>query len=174
LDDKYAGSSKPKSARVKIFDDDLSDDDEAAEGMTGDNASRGEFDYFGESSGGEESFADEDEDEEDDEDDDVDDFEGEEPEDDESEDGTDGNDEDGLENGSALTQKQARPTITSRSKVDATGTSKAIASHKELDPLASLKSSKAKEVEKGLSIRKQQVRHIWLGEFLMVVNEAVP
>jgi hypothetical protein len=28
LDAKYVGSSKPKSGRVKIFDDDLSDDDE--------------------------------------------------------------------------------------------------------------------------------------------------
>ena len=144
---------------MKIFDDDLSDDDEDADGMTGDNTNRGEFDYFGESSGGEESFA-----EEEDEDEDEDDLEDEDLEDDGSPDEMDGNDEDGIENDEALKQTPARPTLASRSKVDATGSSKATASHKELDPLAALKSSKAKEVEKGLSIRKQQVRHARLGK----------
>ena len=169
LDDKYAGSSKPKSARVKIFDDDLSDDDEAVDGMDRDNATRGEFDYFGESSGGEESFADEDEDEDEDEDD----YEGEDMEEDASQDEVDGNDEDGVGNDGALDRKQPRPTIAFSSKVDSTGHLKAIASHKELDPLSALKSSKAKEVEKGLSIRKQQVRHIWSGNMLIVIDEAV-
>jgi protein AATF/BFR2 len=172
LDAKYVGSSKPKSGRVKIFDDDLSDDDEEATGAAGDKSSRGEFDYFGESSGGEESFADEDEDEEEDEDGEEEDEEDEELDDDESPSNTNGNTEDGEE--TAPVRSQVRPAVVlKRTAMDgSSGGSKAVTARNELDPLAALKSSKSKEVEKGLAIRKQQVGQTRLARAIRVPDEA--
>jgi len=145
LDEKYAGSSsKPK--RVKIFDDDPSDDDED----TGPIAPvRGEFDYLGESSGGEESFAEEDDEDEDDEDG----FE--EAAVDEEEGDLDEVEEDDMESDSSAEAMSSRsPTVLGKSVGP---TSNAVPA-KVLDPLAALKSSKMKDVEKGQAIQKQQVK----------------
>jgi len=88
---------------------------------------------LGESSGGEESFADEDEDE--DEDDDE-----EEDEDSATE----------FDDTSAKIARRAEPVTTPNTA----------APHKALDPLAALQDSKRKDVDKGLAIRKQQVRPV--------------
>lgn len=138
LDAKYnAGGGGGEAAakqgavrkRVKVFDDDLSEDEE-------ETIVRGEDGWMGGSDDEESEGDGEEEDESEDESEDEDDDEDEEEDDDEDDD--EGDDE----------VSATQPTRTSKSSV----------SSKTLDPLAALQASKSKEILKGRAILRQQVR----------------
>jgi protein AATF/BFR2 len=148
LDDlaqKYSGPTTTLKQQ-KIFDDDPSD----GEDTTQVGQSRGEYDYFGESSGGEESFADEQED------------------DDEIEDQTEasGEDEGDIQEGDDSEREQDVPPVVFRPNLAAMSRTQTRIDDEPLkqtlDPMAALKTAKAKDVEKGHAIQKQQVGGIMM------------
>lgn len=158
LNDKYAKSSKTngngngsvaKSKRVKIFDDDVSDDEEEVVRYGEDGLGDMEDDEGDDDLNEEDEEEDEEEEEEESYDEEVDgdlDASGNgQPEDEEEED----EEED---------YRSFKPSLSalssSKSKSQATDQSK---SAKVLDPMSALKSAKAKDVEKGEGIRRQQV-----------------
>lgn len=144
LNDKYATSKtngNGKGKRVKIFDDDLSDEEE-------------EVVRYGEDGFGTDG---DEEDEEDEENEDLDDEEEEEEEEDYSGEGEEDESEgDGAEEDNGEEDfRSFKPSLSALPKPkNVASDPKAV---KVLDPMSALKSAKAKDVEKGEGIRRQQV-----------------
>jgi hypothetical protein len=131
LDAKYGvgeSSSSGQVKRVKIFDDDESDADEAGERPQ---------------SGSDDQDTDENDDEEEDDDDDEDDMDEDEDEDEEEDEDEDEGDEE-----EEYEETSTRPSV--KSSVKST-------QQASLDPIAAIKASKAKDIEKGRAIKRQQV-----------------
>jgi protein AATF/BFR2 len=129
LDAKYGvgeSSSSGQVKRVKIFDDDESDVDEAGERPQ---------------SGSDDEDTDENDDEDEDEDDDEDDMDEDEDEDEEEDEDEDDEEEE-------YEETSTRPSV--KSSVKST-------QQASLDPIAAIKASKAKDIEKGRAIKRQQV-----------------
>lgn len=146
LDAKYnAGGAAAKRGAgrktVKVFDDDLSEDEE-------ETIVRGEDGWMG-GSDDEESEGDESEEEDDESEDDEDD-----EEDEDEDEGDDDDDEEEQEDEEENSAPQ--PIRTSKSSVIS----------KTLDPLAALQASKSKEVLKGRAILRQQVRSLSLPQWV--------